>query len=111
MPRSHPLCPPEVRNQITKLVQAGRAPAELANEFEATAQTISNWIAQADRDDDQRHDGLTSAEREELGVDLGVMLKLIWKSFRLSRVETILIVVIQVWTISLQWRMKRSITS
>ena len=29
-------------------------------------QTIRNWIAQSDRDQGRRHDGLTSAEREEL---------------------------------------------
>jgi transposase len=66
MPQSRPPYPLEFRNQIIELVRAGRTPAELAQEFEPTAQTISNWVAQADRDDGQRHDGLTSAEREEL---------------------------------------------
>lgn len=66
MPKSRPPYPLEFRNQIIALVRAGRTPAELAEEFEPTAQTISNWIAQADRDDGQRHDGLTSTEREEL---------------------------------------------
>lgn len=66
MPRSRPPYPLEFRTQIIELVRAGRTPAELAQEFEPTAQTISNWVAQADRDDGQRHDGLTSAEREEL---------------------------------------------
>ena len=66
MPRSRPPYPLEFRNQIIALVRAGRTPAELAQEFEPTAQTMSNWVAQADRDDGERHDGLTSAEREEL---------------------------------------------
>ena len=66
MPQSRPPYPLEFRNQIIERVRAGRTPAELAQEFEPTAQTISNWVAQADRDDGQRHDGLTSAEREEL---------------------------------------------
>jgi transposase len=66
MPRSRPPYPLEFRNQIIALARAGRTPAELAQEFEPTAQTICNWMAQADRDDGQRHDGLTSAEREEL---------------------------------------------
>ena len=66
MPRSHPPYPDEFRQQILELIRAGRTPAELAQEFEPTAQTISNWVAQAQRDDGQRHDGLTSAEREEL---------------------------------------------
>ena len=66
MPRSRPPYPLEFRNRIIELVRAGRTPAELAQEFEPTAQTISTWVAQADRDDGQRHDGLRSAEREEL---------------------------------------------
>jgi transposase len=48
------------------LIHAGRTPEELAKEFEPTAQTIRNWVAQADRDNGQRQDGLTTAEREEL---------------------------------------------
>ncbi|SOZ19453.1 transposase (fragment) (plasmid) [Cupriavidus taiwanensis] len=31
-----------------------------------TAQTIYNWVAQADRDAGKRHDGLSTAERQEL---------------------------------------------
>ena len=57
---------PEFRQQIIDLVRAGRSPEELAKEFEPTAQTIYNWLAQADRDTGKRHDGLTTAEREEL---------------------------------------------
>jgi transposase len=66
MPRSRLPYPLEVRNQIIELVRAGRTPAELAQEFEPTAPTMSNWVAQADRDDGQRQGGLTSAEREAL---------------------------------------------
>jgi len=58
--------PPEFRAQIVELVKAGRTPEELAQEFEPTAQTIYNWVAQADRDTGKRHDGLTTSEREEL---------------------------------------------
>ena len=57
---------PEFRAQMVELVKAGRSPEELAREFEPTAQTIYNWVAQADRDTGKRHDGLTTAEREEL---------------------------------------------
>lgn len=66
MPRSHPPYPLEFRNQMIDLIRAGRTPEELAQEFEPTAQTIRNCVAQADRDNGQRHDGLTTAEREEL---------------------------------------------
>jgi transposase len=51
---------------MVDLVRAGRTPEELSREFEPTAQSISNWVAQADRDGGKRRDGLTSAEREEL---------------------------------------------
>ena len=35
-------------------------------QFESTAQAIRNWVAQADRDEGRRGDGLSSAEREEM---------------------------------------------
>jgi transposase len=55
-----------VRRQLVALVRSGRDPEELARQFEPTAQSIRNWVAQADRDAGQRHDGLTTEEREEL---------------------------------------------
>ena len=58
--------PPEFRQQIVELVRAGRSPDELAREFEPSAQAIRNWVAQVDRDEGRRSDGLTSSEREEL---------------------------------------------
>jgi transposase len=58
--------PAEFRAQMVELVKAGRRPEELEKEFEPTAQTIYNWVAQADRDTGVRHDGLTTAERQEL---------------------------------------------
>ena len=58
--------PPEFRRQMVELVRAGRSPEELAKEFEPTAESIRNWVKQADRDEGRRDDGLTSAEREEL---------------------------------------------
>jgi transposase len=69
MPKSRPPYPAEFRQQMIELVRAGRTPAELAREFECTAQTISNWVAQADRDAGKPQpskEGLTTAEREEL---------------------------------------------
>ena len=52
---------------MVELVRAGRAPEELGREFEPTAQSIRNWVKQADLDEGRRADGLTSTEREELG--------------------------------------------
>jgi transposase len=49
-----------------ELVRAGRGPAELAKEFEPSAQAIRNWVRQMDRDEGRRLDGLTTAERQEL---------------------------------------------
>ena len=57
---------PEFRRQMVELVRAGRTPEQLAKEFEPSAQAIRNWVAQADRDEGRREDGLTTVEREEL---------------------------------------------
>lgn len=56
----------EFKEQMIALARGGRTPEELAQEFEPTAQTIRNWVIQSDRDAGVRHDGLTSAEREEM---------------------------------------------
>ena len=66
MPRTREPYPPEFRQQMIKLVGAGRTPEELSREFEPTAQTIHNWVRQTDIDARVRSDGMTSLEREEL---------------------------------------------
>ena len=66
MPRSRPPYPPEYRRRMVELVRAGRTPEELSREFEPTAQSIRNWVEQADLDEGLREDGLTTTEREEL---------------------------------------------
>ena len=53
-------------NSAGRCARAGRTPEELAKEFEPSGQAIRNWVAQADRDEGRREDGLTTAEREEL---------------------------------------------
>ena len=58
--------PPEFRRQMVELVHAGRTPEELAHEFEPTAQSIRNWVAQWARNGGRGDGGLTTAEREEL---------------------------------------------
>ena len=58
---------PEYRRQMVELVRTGRRPGELAREFGCSASAIRNWVRQADRDEGRRGDGLTRAEREELG--------------------------------------------
>src|SRR5215510_11740495 len=66
MPKSHPPYAPEFKRRLVEQVRAGRTPEELAERFEPTAQSIRNWVVQADRDAGRRTDGLTTAEREEL---------------------------------------------
>ena len=66
MPKTRKPYPPEFREQLVALVRAGRTPEDLTREFEPTAQSISNWVAQSDRDAGRRTDGLTAAERTEL---------------------------------------------
>ena len=57
---------------MVELVRAGRDPADLAREFDPSAQAIRNWVAQADRQDGRREAkpvteaGLSAAEGEEL---------------------------------------------
>ncbi len=48
------------------LVRSGRSPDRVAREFEASAQSIRNRVAQAERDEGCRSDGSTTAERQEL---------------------------------------------
>jgi transposase len=66
MPRSRPPYPAEFRARMVELVRAGRTPEELSREFEPTAQSIWNWVRQAERDQGVRQDGLTTDEKEEL---------------------------------------------
>ncbi len=66
MPRSRSPYPAEFRAQMVELVRSGRTPEELSREFEPTAQSIWNWVRQAERDQGVRLDGLTSDEKEEL---------------------------------------------
>jgi transposase len=73
MPKTRPPYAPEFRRQMVDLVHAGRDPADLAREFEPSAQAIRNWVAQADRREGRREvkpqaadAPLSTAEREEL---------------------------------------------
>ena len=67
MPKSRPRYPPELRRRLVEMVRAGKSPAELSEQFEPSEQCIRNWVKQAERDEGRRQDGLTSAEKEELG--------------------------------------------
>ena len=64
--KTHDAYPPEFRRRMVELVHSGRTPEALAREFEPSAQSIRQWVRQADLDEGRRHDGLTTEEREEL---------------------------------------------
>ena len=69
MPKTRVPYSPEFRRQMVDLARAGRDPDDLAREFEPTAQSIRNWIAQADKKEGRREEalpGLSAAERDEL---------------------------------------------
>ena len=66
MPKPHPPYTDEFRRRLLDLVRAGRTPESLSREFHVSAQSIRNWIRQADLDAGRRSDGLTTQEREEL---------------------------------------------
>jgi transposase len=66
MARTRPPYAPEFRQQLIELVRSGRTAEELSREYEPTAQTIHNWVKQADVDAGIRSDGLTTEERSEL---------------------------------------------
>jgi transposase len=63
MPKTRPPYPPQLRAWLIELARTGRTPEELGRQFEPSAQTIRNWLRQADRDDGRRADGLTTEER------------------------------------------------
>ena len=69
IPKSRPPYSPEFRRQMVDLARAGRDPDDLARELERTAQSIRNWIANADKKEGRREEalpGLSVAERDEL---------------------------------------------
>lgn len=66
MPNTRKPYPDEFKKKLIALVRRGRTPEELARQFEPSAQSIRNWVAQDDRDKGQRTDGLTTGERDEL---------------------------------------------
>ena len=66
MSKSRRAYAPEFRRQLVELVRAGRTPEGLAREFEPTAQSVRNWVAQSERNTGRGNGGLTTAEREDL---------------------------------------------
>jgi transposase len=64
VPRPHP---PEFRRRAVELARLGEKPvAQIATDLGISDSCLRNWMAQTDRDEGRRRDGLTSSEREEL---------------------------------------------
>ena len=64
--RTRPPYPTEYKAELVRLVrEEGRSPRELAREFEPSAQSITNWVVQAEIDDGKRG-GVTTDEKAEL---------------------------------------------
>lgn len=59
--------PPEFRQRVLDLLEAGRRPTDLARDLGISSQTIYVWRRQ-DRIDRGEIPGLTSAERTDLAV-------------------------------------------
>jgi transposase len=67
MGRSQPPYPPEFRREAIRLVQTGKKSRNaIARELGISTETLRQWIKQADIDGGVRHDGLTTAETEEV---------------------------------------------
>lgn len=59
--------PPEFRAEAIRLVRSGdRSVSEIAKDLGVSAQSLRNWLRQADLDEGHRHDGLTTEDRAEL---------------------------------------------
>lgn len=64
MPRPHP---PEFRQRAVELARMRDKPvAQIAEDLGISDSCLRNWMAQADRDEGRRSDGLSTQEREEL---------------------------------------------
>lgn len=67
MARTKPPYPAQFRKQVVELARAGRTAAQLAREFGCSAQTVTNWVAQATLEARiATGPPLTASEREEL---------------------------------------------
>jgi len=66
MAKTNKRYPQEYRRRLVDLVRSGRTPESLGRQYDVSAQSIRNWLRQADLDEGRRSDGLTTAEREEL---------------------------------------------
>ena len=59
--------PPEFRAEAIRLARtSGKSHRQIAEDLGMTSETLRLWLKQAELDEGQRQDGLTSEEQEEL---------------------------------------------
>lgn len=66
MPKTRPAYPEQFRREALELVRQGRSIPDVAESLAVSQQTLRNWAKQEQADRGERHDTLTSAERDEL---------------------------------------------
>ena len=60
--------PPEYKAEVVELIRStGKTVGQVARELDLTETAVRQWVRQADLDTGRRTDGLTTAERAELG--------------------------------------------
>ena len=68
MPRPRRFFPPEDKAEVVELIcSTGKTVGQVARELDLTETAVRQWVRQAELDAGRRTDGLTTAEREELG--------------------------------------------
>jgi transposase len=68
MPRLGRFLPPEDKAEVVELIHStGKTIGQVSRELDLTETAVRQWVRQADLDAGHRTDGLTTAEREELG--------------------------------------------
>jgi transposase len=68
MPRPRRFFPPEYKAEVVELIRStGKTVGQVARELDLTETAVRQWVRRAELDAGHRHDGLTTAEREELG--------------------------------------------
>ena len=66
-PRPRRSFTPEFKAEIVELCQRGdRSIGQVAHDFDLTETAVRQWVRRADLDAGHRHDGLTTADIEEL---------------------------------------------
>jgi transposase len=68
MPRPRRFFAPEYKAEVVELIRStGKTVGQVARELDLTETAVRQWVRQAELDAGPRTDGLTTAEREELG--------------------------------------------